>query len=426
MLDTTMTADHDNLARSERERHDERDDEATSGRRGEAPNGRRGGRPGERGAGGQAPRGSGSARARLEELLAHADIKLDGDRPWDLKIHDERVLDAVFGGSLAIGEAYMDGRWDCDQLDELVCRFRRASLDRHLRVGSDGWRMLKARLLNRQNRSRALDMGRRVYDGAIDLFEATLDPRMVYSCAYWKDASNLAEAQEHKLDLACRKLGLRPGMRVLDIGCGWGSFVRYAAEKYGALVVGVTVSRGQAEYGRERCKGLPVEIRYQDYREVTGSFDRVFSAGMFEHVGPRNHRVYFETAHRVLKDDGLFLLHTVGGNRSLASVDAWIDTYIFPDSVMPSAAQITGAVEGLFVVEDWHNFGPDYDKTLRAWFENFDRNYPQLKDRYDERFYRMWKFYLLACAGTFRARVNHLWHFVLSKHGVVGGYQAVR
>lgn len=368
-------------------------------------------------------------RARLEELLAAADIQIDGSRPWDPRVSDERFFDRVFAGSLAIGEAYMDGMWECDQLAELVCRVRRARLDARFRVGSDGWRVVMARLRNMQSPSRSYDMARRVYDGAVDLFEATLDPRMVYSCAYWNSATTLAEAQEAKLDLACRKLGLRPGMRVLDIGCGWGSFVRYAAEKYGAEVVGVTVSREQMEYGQKRCAGLPVEIRLQDYREVTGTFDRVFSAGMFEHVGPRNHRVYFEVAHRVLRDDGLFLLHTVGGNRSLHSVDSWIDKYIFPDSVMPSASQISRAVETLFVIEDWHGFGPDYDKTLSAWFENFDRNYnaqPELRARYDARFYRMWKFYLLACAGTFRARISQLWQIVLSKQGILGGYQAVR
>ncbi len=367
-----------------------------------------------------------SSRARLQELLAHADIVIDGDRPWDPRVKDERFLDVAFAGSLAIGEAYMDGQWECDDLAELVARFRTASLDARFSIGSDAVRVVKARIKTMQSRHRSVDMGKRVYDGAIDLFSATLDPRMVYSCAYWPKAKNLAEAQEHKLDLACRKLGLKPGMRVLDVGCGWGSFVGYAAEKYGVQAVGITISREQADYARKRYAGLDVEIRYQDYRDVAGSFDRVFSAGMFEHVGPRNHRVYFETVERVLKSDGLFLLHTVGGNRSLHSVDSWIDKYIFPDSVMPSASQVTRAVEGLFVVEDWHNFGPDYDKTLSAWFGNFDRNYHTIKDRYDERFYRMWKFYLLACAGTFRARVDHLWHFVLSKKGLRGGYEAVR
>jgi len=380
-------------------------------------------------AGRPAGRAARSSRARLTELLASADIVIDGPRPWDPRINDARFFDLAFAGSLAIGEAFMDGSWECDQLDELVCRFRRARFADQFKLGSDGWRVLKAKQRNRQSAARSYAMGRRVYDGAIDLFEATLDPRMVYSCAYWRSARNLADAQDAKLDLACRKLGLAPGMRVLDIGCGWGSFAGYAAEKYGAHVVGITVSREQMAYGQHRYRGLPVEIRFCDYRDVTGTFDRVFSAGMFEHVGPRNHRRFFETVHRVLADDGLFLLHTVGGNRSLPSTDAWIDKYIFPDSVMPSAAQISRGVEQLFVIEDWHNFGPDYRKTLVAWFENFDRNYhqdPALKARYDERFYRMWKFYLLACAGTFGARVMHLWHFVLSKTGVLGGYEAVR
>jgi len=367
-----------------------------------------------------------SSRARLQELLSHADIVIDGGRPWDPRVKDERFLDVAFAGSLAIGEAYMDGLWECDDLAELVARFRQASLEERFQIGSDGLRVVMARLKNMQSRMRSVDMGKRVYDGAIDLFSAMLDPRMVYSCGYWARAGNLAEAQEHKLDLACKKLGLKPGMRVLDVGCGWGSFVGYAAEKYGVAAVGITISKEQADYARKRYAGLDVEIRYQDYRDVAGSFDRVFSAGMFEHVGPRNHRVYFETIARVLKSDGLFLLHTVGGNRSLHSVDSWIDKYIFPDSVMPSASQITHAIEKLFVVEDWHNFGPDYDKTLSAWFQNFDRNYHTIKDKYDERFYRMWKFYLLACAGTFRARVDHLWHFVLSKKGLRGGYEAVR
>jgi cyclopropane-fatty-acyl-phospholipid synthase len=203
----------------------------------------------------------GASRARLQQLLDHADIAIDGSRPWDLQVHDERVVDLVFGGSLAIGEAYIDGKWDCNQLDELVCRFRRANLERQLRIGADAWRILKSRLINIQTPSRARHTVRRVYDGAIDLFEAMLDPRMVYSCAYWKDATTLAEAQEHKLDLACRKLGLQRGMHVLDIGCGWGSFVQYAAEKYGVTAVGITVSREQTEYARRRCKDLPVENR---------------------------------------------------------------------------------------------------------------------------------------------------------------------
>lgn len=367
-----------------------------------------------------------SSRERLGELLAVADIGLDGARPWDLRVNDERFYGMAFGGSLAVGEAYMDGLWDCDRLDELVYRFRRANLEDKFKLGADGMQVIKAKLINLQNRTRSYGVGERVYDITPDVFEATLDSRRVYSCAYWKNASNLEEAQVAKLDLACRKLQLRPGMTVLDVGCGWSSFVKYAAEEYGVNVVGVTVSREQVAYGQKLCAGLPVEVRYQDYRELSGSFDRVFSAGMFEHVGYKNYRRFFETVRRCLKDDGLFLLHTVGGNETLKAVDPWIDKYIFPNCLMPSSRQIAEATEDLFVMEDWHNFGADYDKTLMAWFENFDRNWPGLSDKYDERFYRMWKFYLLTCAGLFRSRKNHLWHIVFSKHGVPGVYESVR
>lgn len=367
-----------------------------------------------------------SSRERIRALLSSADIELDGSRPWDLRVNDARFFHIAFGGSLAIGDAYVDGWWDCDQLDELVFRFRRANLEEKFRIGADGLRVIKARLINLQNRSRSYHIGERVYDVTADVFEHTLDSRRVYSCAYWKDASNLEEAQVAKLDLACRKLQLRPGMKVLDIGCGWSSFVKYAAEEYQVEVVGITVSREQVTYGQKLCCGLPVEIMYRDYREVTGDFDRVFSAGMFEHVGFKNYRTFFETVRGCLKDDGLFLLHTIGGNDSVKAVDPWLDKYIFPNSLMPSCQQIATAIEGLFVMEDWHNFGADYDKTLTAWFRNFDRNWPKLSERYDERFYRMWTFYLLSCAGVFRSRKNHLWHIVLSKYGVPGGYESIR
>jgi cyclopropane-fatty-acyl-phospholipid synthase len=366
-----------------------------------------------------------SSRVRLQALLAHADIVIDGDRPWDPRVNDERFFDVAFAGSLAIGEAYMDGLWDCDQLDELVCRFRHASLDQRFQVGADGWRALKSRMRSRQGPACGTRVGR-IHDGGLDVFEATLDPRMVYSCAYWKTATTLAAAQEARLDLVCRKLGLSPGMRVLDLGCGLGGFVHYAAERYGVEVVGVTTSPEQMDYAQRRCEGLPVEIRLQDYREITGSFDRVVSAGALTQVGPRNHRRYFEAVHRVLHSDGLFLLDTAGGNRSRSSVDAWTDKYIVADAVMPSAGQIAGAVEKLFVIEDWHNLGPDHDKTLVAWSRNFDRSWPQLRERYGERCYRTWKFFLLASAGNYRARVNHLWQYVFSKNGLVGGYAVVR
>jgi len=285
---------------------------------------------------------------------------------------------------------------------------------------------LKAKMVNLQTPSRAFKVGEQHYDVGNDLYAAMLDKRLVYTCGYWKAAQTLDEAQEAKLDLVCRKLGLKAGQRVLDIGCGWGSFAKFAAEKYGVHVVGVTISKEQIALGQKLCEGLPVELRFQDYRDVNEQFDHIVSLGMFEHVGIKNYRTYMEVAARCLKDDGLLLLHTIGNNTSNTAGDAWISKYIFPNSILPSAAQITKAYEDIFVMEDWHNFGAYYDLTLMAWFQNIDRAWPQLKDKYNDRFYRMWKYYLLSCAGSFRARRIQLWQIVLSKKGVPGGYQPIR
>jgi cyclopropane-fatty-acyl-phospholipid synthase len=253
-----------------------------------------------------------------------------------------------------------------------------------------------------------------------------LDQRMVYSCGYWKDATTLDEAQEAKLDLICQKLNLRSGMHILDIGSGWGSFAKFAAEKYGVRVTGITVSSEQAEMATEMCKGLPVEFKLMDYRLLSGTFDHIVSIGMFEHVGYKNYPIYMQVVHRCLKDDGLFLLHTIGGNKSEVMIDPWLNKYIFKDAMLPSIQQIGCAIEGVFVMEDWHNFSADYDKTLMAWHDHFVSSWDEIKEDYDEKFYRMWKYYLLMCAGSFRSRKNQLWQIVLSKNGVQGGYESVR
>jgi cyclopropane-fatty-acyl-phospholipid synthase len=253
-----------------------------------------------------------------------------------------------------------------------------------------------------------------------------LDKRMTYSCGYWKNAQTLDEAQEQKLDLTCRKLSLQPEMSVLDIGCGWGSFAKYAAEKYDALVTGITVSKDQTKYVETHASNLPVQIQMIDYRDLHGQFDRIASIGMFEHVGFKNYRKFMKVAHDCLKDSGIFLLHTIGGNTSETTIDPWIQKYIFPGAMLPSIKQIGKAIEGLFVMEDWHNFSADYDKTLMAWHDNFVRNWDKIKDHYSDEFFRLWSYYLLMCAGTFRARKNQLWQIVLSKNGIPGGYVSVR
>jgi len=367
------------------------------------------------------------SRRRVEALLAEADVRIGGEREWDLQVHDGRFYARVLAqGSLGLGESYMDGWWDARSLDGFLFRLMQADLDRRVRGLGEVRDALLARLLNLQSRRRSREVGRRHYDLGNDLYAAMLGRRLIYSCGYWRQAGNLDDAQVAKLDLVCRKLHLQPGMRVLDIGCGWGEALKYAAARYGVSGVGVTISREQAEFARALCADLPVEIRLQDYRDVEERFDAVFSIGMFEHVGVRNYRTYFQTVRRCLYGDGLFLLHTIGGNVSRNRTDPWIARYIFPNSMLPSAAQVTAACEGLFVMEDWHNFGPDYDRTLQAWRDNIEASWGRLDARYDERFRRMWRFYLAGSMATFRSRRAQLWQVVLSPGGVAGGYLAPR
>ena len=373
-----------------------------------------------------------TARNRVESLLTLAGVRIDGDAPTDLQVHDEHLYARIIAhGSLGLGEAYMDGWWNAADLDGFLFRLLAAHLDERVGGIDDAALFLRAKLVNMQRGRRAYKVGEQHYDLGNDLFHAMLGKRLVYSCGYWKKAKDLDAAQEAKLDLVCRKLGLKAGMRVLDIGCGWGEALAYAARKYGVAGVGVTVSHEQAEYARELCHGLPVEIRVQDYRNVPDEigdekFDRIWSIGMFEHVGVKNYRAYFETVHRCLHGDGLTLLHTIGGNESSNHTDPWIEKYIFPNSMIPSAAQIAKAAEGLFVIEDWHGFGPDYDRTLMAWRANFDAAWPALGEKYGERFRRMWHFYIAASAANFRARRLQLWQIVFSPRGVPGGYVAMR
>ncbi len=366
-------------------------------------------------------------RDKIQQLLDLADVRIDGGRSWDLQVHNEDLFARVLAeGVLGLGESYMDGWWDCERLDEFFHRVLGADLERKIRPLSDVWWVAKGKFVNLQRPSRALQIGERHYDLGNDLFEGMLDSRLLYSCGYWKNASTLEEAQEAKLELVCGKIGLKPGMRVLDIGCGWGGTAKYAAERCGAEVVAITVSGEQAAFARELCSGLPVDVRLQDYRNLDETFDAVLSLGMFEHVGYKNYRTYMEVVRESLRDGGLFLLHTIGGNRSVKRANAWTERYIFPNSMLPSAKQVTAALEGHFVMEDWHNFGADYDRTLMCWYRNFVRSWDTLRDRYGERFRRMWTFYLLSSAGSFRSRKNQVWQIVLSPKGVPGGYASVR
>lgn len=369
-----------------------------------------------------------SNKRLVQHIFSKADIEFNGVNPWDIQVHNEAFYSRLLrDGSLGLGESYMEGMWDCEDLIGCMGRILNGKIDEE---ASKSWptilSSLKAKLFNMQNRARSMDVIHKHYQIGNDLYEKMLDPSLTYSCGYWKEAKNLAEAQLAKYDLICKKLQLRPQTTLLDIGCGWGGLAKFAAENYGVEVVGVTLSQNQAQYAQNLCKDLPVEIRIEDYRNLVGTFDYIVEIGMFEHVGAKNYADFMSTVHRCLKDEGLFLLHTIGSNQTTLITDPWINRYIFPNGQLPSISQIGTSTEGRFVMEDWHNFGPDYDKTLCAWFDNFNRNWDQLSEKYDPMFYRMWKYYLLSCAACFRSRQIQLWQVVFSKNGVPNGYASLR
>lgn len=376
-------------------------------------------------------------KEQAARVLAEADIKINGKRPWDIKILNENIYKRIIDdGMLGVGEGYMAGEWECDAIDELTFRvFTKISNVERIYFVKKNFRFLfnvaLSKIINPGGRMKAIEVARKHYDIGNDLFKLMLGKTMSYTCAYWNspagEAKNLDEAQITKMELVCQKIGLKPGMTVLDIGGGWGSFAKYAAEKYKAKVVNVSNSKKQIKLANEFCKGLAVESKLADYRDIKGKFDRIVSFGMFEHVGYENYRTYMKIASKNLKEDGIFLLHTIGSlKKDNEDPKSWIRKYIFPNSVLPTVDLIGKAAEGLFVMEDWHNFGSYYDKTLMAWFENFNKNWDKIKDKYGETFYKMWKYYLQTCAGAFRARDLQLWQIVFSKKGIIGGYASVR
>lgn len=370
----------------------------------------------------------------IKKLFEKSGITINGNQPWDIQIQSDNFYNGIWiRPELSLGEGYVNGLWECKKLDEFFHRLLRFNIKNYNRDESlfiyhiiEKLNSLYAHFINLQTKKRAYIVGKRHYDIGNDLYQKMLDKRMNYSCGYWKNCDTLDEAQEAKLELICQKLQLKPGMKVLDIGCGWGSFSKYAAEKYDVSVTGITISEEQKKLAEESCKGLPIKILLQDYRDLDEPFDRICSIGMFEHVGYKNYRTYMKVAARCLKKDGLFLLHTIGNNYTTGLANPWIRKYIFPNGALPSIRQIGKSIEHLFTMEDWHNFGADYDKTLLAWHANFNQHWDSLKHDYDETFRRIWNYYLLSCAGAFRARDIQLWQIVLSKSGLEGGYRSIR
>ena len=366
-------------------------------------------------------------KRKLVRLLENAGITIGGPNPWDICVHDKRFYKRVLmEAHLGTGESYMDGWWECDALDEFFYRVLRKGLDRHVSALPRTIGSLAGRITNLQSPRRTFTVGETHYNIGNDLYRAMLDKRMIYSCGYWHNAESLDEAQERKLRLVFDKLMLKPGMHLLDIGCGWGGAAKFAAEEYGVAVTGITISSEQEKFARQYCAGLPVEIRLMDYRDIEGRYDRIYSIGMFEHVGHKNYRHYFQTVRKALAPDGLFLLHTIGSNLSGTNTDQWTSRYIFPNSMLPSANHIAKESERLLVLEDWHSFGHDYSLTLKAWNDNIEARRPSLSNAYSDRFFRMWRYYLLSAAGSFRARHVQLWQILFSAAGIEGIFRVPR
>lgn len=364
----------------------------------------------------------------MSKVFAAGGITMNGTNPWDIQVHNEKLYDRILSaGSIGFGEAYMEGWWDCESIDEMVYRIQHYRLDKMIpRDMSTLAYFLRSKYRNLQTKKLSKVVAKKHYNLGNDLFAQMLDNRMIYTCAYWENAETLEEAQDAKLDLICRKLKLEAGMTVLDLGCGWGGFAKFAAEKYGVSVVGVNISEEQVAYAREATKGLSVEIRLMDYRDIHEQFDRVVAIGLAEHIGYRNYRSLMETVAENLKDDGIAMVHTIAGNYPAKYTDPWIDKYIFPNGHLPSASQLSFAWKGILILEDWHNFGPYYDRTCMEWLHRFENGWDVIKNDYDESFYRMWRYYLSCCAASFRSKKNHLWQIVLTKQNNPGMYKSIR
>ena len=372
-----------------------------------------------------AKRGNGApTQDWLAQLLASADIHLNGSRPWDIQINHPQMLTRLLKqGGLGLGDSYMDGWWECQAIDLMLERAMRGRLHEQLQTPRAWWESFKGHLRHSDSEGPSRIVGRMHYQVGNPVYQAMFDPYMTHSCAYWVDgAQTLEEAQLANLEMICRKLQLKPGMRVLDLGCGWGSFMRYATERYGVSVLGLTHSDEQLKLGQQLARSLPMQFELTDYRqcnpESKSRFDRIVSIGLFDQLGQKDFSAFFQTAKRSLKDDGWMLLQTQGKSPNSGLLDGWDDKHIHAPGYVPRLDEVTQASEAHFVVEDVHNFGADYDRTLQHWHQRFEMAWPQLRLSHDERFYRMWRFHLLSSAASFRTRHKQMWQLVLSPKGL--------
>jgi len=248
------------------------------------------------------------------------------------------------------------------------------------------------------------EKGEKLYDIFLDR-----DHRL-YSCAYWKnDTKNLEEAQKNKIDHIVKKLDIKQGQKILEVGCGWGGMAFEIAKQKGCEVLGISLSKNQINYCKKKAKelGLDNQVNFElaDYREIQGQYDRIYSVGMFEHVGKKFYKAFFQSMNKLLKDNGIFLLHTIGVVDKPSPPNKFINKYIFPGGVCPSFSQIIEPIEktGL-IVSDTETLIRHYDKTLESWLERFLSKRKEVKDLFDDKFVKMWEFYFASCAAAFKYR----------------------
>lgn len=277
---------------------------------------------------------------------------------------------------------------------------------------------------NKQTMLQSMIVAKVHYSLSPKLWECMLGPTMNYTCGYWKsDTKTLEEAQINKMDLVARKLKLKPGMKVLDLGCGWGSAAQYMASKYKVSVVAYSITKEQIEYAKKKCEGLDVTFVCDDYRNATGTYDAIYSIGLYEHIGHTNGPAYFEVVDRCLTDEGVALVQTTVGADNEIRTCRWSDKYIFPGGEFPYSHELlTASARFDLVTEDLHSFGHSYVKTCRAWYDNFNRHWngelePQFGHLVDGKFYRMWNFYLAAGVAHYATRMAQLVQFTFTRLG---------
>ncbi|WP_307226377.1 SAM-dependent methyltransferase [Pararhizobium capsulatum] len=333
----------------------------------------------------------------------------------------------VFNSELAAGEAYMDGTLRFEEGSTLRDFLQLFSLNR-LSLGAypvqKFIRSIKMRFRNRQQSNIKGEAQRNVahhYDVGNDFYKLFLDDNMLYSCAYFRDPEEtLEQAQRNKLRLLASKLCLRPGMKVLDIGCGWGDLALYLAQLEDVEVLGVTLSKEQQALATERAKaaGLEGRVRFElrDYRDVDETFDRIVSVGMFEHVGVQHYDEFFKKVNALMPDDGIAVLHSIGHMSPPGMASAWLRKYIFPGAYSPALSEVFEVVEqNSLWVSDLEFLRVHYATTLKHWCERFDKNRDKVVAMYDERFARMWEFYLISCEMMFRTGSQLVFHMQLSR-----------